>query len=43
MPLINCEIALQLTCSKKGILVPGTIQFQIIGWGLSKRGGESDR
>ena len=43
MPLINCEIALQLTCSKISILVAGTIQFQIIGWGLHKREGESDR
>ena len=24
MPLINCEISLQLTCSKKSILAAGT-------------------
>ena len=29
MPLINCEISLQLTCSKKCFLVPGTATNQM--------------
>ena len=29
MPLIKCEITLQLTCSKKGILVAGTEANQV--------------
>ena len=29
MPLINCEITLQLTCSKKCILVAGTAGNQV--------------
>ena len=29
MPLINCEITLQLTCSKKSILVHGTVANQV--------------
>ena len=28
MPLINCEITLQLTCSKKSILAAGTVANQ---------------
>ena len=29
IPLINCEITLQLTCSKKSILAAGTVANQI--------------
>ena len=29
MPLMNCEITLQLTCSKKSILATGTVSNHI--------------
>ena len=29
MPFINCKITLQLTCSKKSVLVAGTVANQV--------------